>query len=312
MSEPLISIIICTYNRAKLLNECLASLSVQSCKDMAWDVIVVDNNCTDNSVEVAEKWRSKLNIRVVKEEKQGLSHARNAGLQNSNAMLVAYLDDDCTVSPGWLAAIADGFQGFPDTACFGGRINLRWEGGVQPSWMSDNVRPALGHQELSDGISLVRHVNGGNMIWVRQILLELGGFNLSLGRVGKIKLAGEESEVQEKARERGLLIRYLPDALAYHWVPKERQTRKHILHLCFMVGKSSSISEHVNNPSVSNTKRFMTTTKYLFDWFFLFVRSIFHEKFQLKGDAFFYLNPLIINLGKWLMDLDYMIILKKR
>jgi glycosyltransferase involved in cell wall biosynthesis len=307
-----ISVVVCTYNRAVLLDRLFDSLSQQTLDKKYWQLILVDNNSLDNTKGVVAKWQPSLPLIYVEEHRQGLSYARNTGLFRSDAPVVSYVDDDCMVSSNWLKAMLNGYERFPGTACFGGRTFLNWEGGVKPSWMPDKVMPVLGFHDFGETIIEVRHINGTNMAWVRSVLVELGGFNPSLGRIGNRKLAAEESEVQEKARNFGYSIRYLPDALAYHWMPLERQSSNHTLHLCFMVGKSASTSDRINDSNISNVMRFLHTTKSLTERFFTFLRSLFQEMFIVKDETIYNLHILMIAIGKWWGDLTYFIIPNKK
>jgi glycosyltransferase involved in cell wall biosynthesis len=265
-------------------------------------VIVVDNNCSDNTAIIVEKWQPHMDVKIIKETRQGLSFARNAGMLYSNSSLVAFLDDDCTVSPGWLQAVTNGFREFPDTVCFGGRIDLKWENGVQPSWIPDNVLPVLGFQDFGNQHIEVKHVNGGNMIWVREILLHLGGFNVNLGRIAEKKLSSEESEVEEKAKRAGHIIRYLPKAIAFHWIPVERQSRRHVLELCYMVGRSSSIHDHMNISAGSEVRLFLRSTRSLLATVSQLVISCFQELLKKEQKTLYFLCRTSISLGNWIMN----------
>ena len=99
----IISVIICTYNRAYLLSQCLDSLSNQTLEKHFFEVLIINNNSTDNTQEIAEFISKKEpNFRVILETSQGLSHARNRGWNEAQGLYVGYLDDDCKVPPEWL------------------------------------------------------------------------------------------------------------------------------------------------------------------------------------------------------------------
>ncbi|MGD8380729.1 MAG: glycosyltransferase, partial [Syntrophobacterales bacterium] len=90
-----ISVIVCTYNRAELLGGTLRTLCHQTLDTSEYEVIVVDNNSTDNTREVVDEFcRRSSNVRYCFEPQQGLSHARNQGLQEAKGKYVAYIDDD--------------------------------------------------------------------------------------------------------------------------------------------------------------------------------------------------------------------------
>ena len=82
--KPEISVVVCTYNREKMLPECLDSLANQRANKNLYEVIVVDNNSKDNTSKVANEFVTKYsNFKILFEQNQGLSHARNLGLKEA-------------------------------------------------------------------------------------------------------------------------------------------------------------------------------------------------------------------------------------
>ncbi len=239
-----ISAIVCTHNRASLLDDALASLAHQTLAPKQYEVIVVDNASSDHTRVVAEKWIVQCaNVRYFFEPQIGLSHARNRGVAETQAPIVAYMDDDCIAEPNWLAGLVEGFRSNPNAACIGGRVHLNWAGGTRPDWIPRDVLPVFASVDHGDAIQEMKHANGCNMAWDRRILLQLGGFRTELGRQGSLRLAGEESALQRSATENGFHIYYAPSAIVFHYVPIDRQSRKYILETCFMVGVSSAIGD---------------------------------------------------------------------
>src|SRR5687768_7478899 len=108
--EPAISVVICTYNRDKFIGEALNCLAKQTLSVDAFEIIVVDNNSTDNTVQIAKNFiatHPELNARYVLEPNRGLSFARNRGIQEAKAPIITYIDDDAEAEPGFLQSIAD-------------------------------------------------------------------------------------------------------------------------------------------------------------------------------------------------------------
>ena len=102
-SSPLISVVVCTFNRADLLETSLEALDEQILESSEYEVIVVDNNSTDNTLNVVEELCNRLtSLRYCFEPNQGLSHARNRGWREAMGEYVAYIDDDCKVPGQWL------------------------------------------------------------------------------------------------------------------------------------------------------------------------------------------------------------------
>ena len=135
----MISICICTYNRSESLQRTLDSLTEQKRIDLdVTEVLVVDNNCTDETANVVEAFRERLPIRRVKESRQGLAHARNRAVAEFRGDVLLFTDDDIRFEPGWLAAYRDAIRRFPDADYFGGRILPDW-GQMKPRWIGDEA-----------------------------------------------------------------------------------------------------------------------------------------------------------------------------
>src|ERR1017187_1820515 len=100
---PIISICICTFNRSQSLRRTLDSLTSQNdIKAGTVEVLIVDNNCTDDTQEMVEAFRERLPIRRVTESRQGLAHARNKAVLEFRGDVLLFTDDDIRLGPGWL------------------------------------------------------------------------------------------------------------------------------------------------------------------------------------------------------------------
>jgi glycosyltransferase involved in cell wall biosynthesis len=120
---PTLTIAICTWNRAELLDHTLTSLSEQRVDPaVPFEVLIVDNNSTDDTEAVAHSAGRRLPLRYVRETTQGLSHARNRALDESRTDLVLFTDDDVLVEAGWTSEFSRASQSFPDAAVLGGPI----------------------------------------------------------------------------------------------------------------------------------------------------------------------------------------------
>ena len=97
-----LSVIICTYNRVELLGKCVNSLMTQTARKENYEIIVIDNNSTDNTADLIRKIKIiNSNLRYVKEANQGLSYARNRGWKEAKGEYIAYIDDDCKADNNW-------------------------------------------------------------------------------------------------------------------------------------------------------------------------------------------------------------------
>lgn len=223
---PLITAIICTHNRASYLAAAIDSLLHQNMDD--YDVIVVDNGSTDNTADVVKKRLDNPRLTYIYEPKLGLSVARNTGAWNTDAQILAYLDDDAEASMSWLKNLAQVYQNDGQVAIAGGSVNLILPKGYDqlPEWISADLAGALGLYNLGKEIQYITEARltprGLNYSIRRQFLREIGGFDPNLGRVGKKLLSNEELYMTELALKKGYKVVYVPDAKVGHNVQPER------------------------------------------------------------------------------------------
>src|SRR6185295_6783569 len=119
-----ISAVITTYNRSEMLAAALEPLLRQNAGGVRYEVIVVDNNSTDNTRTTVEAFiaRGYPNLRYVFEPKQGIAHGRNAGIAAAQGDIIAFTDDDVVVTDNWIAVIKRAFAENPDVEFIGGKI----------------------------------------------------------------------------------------------------------------------------------------------------------------------------------------------
>src|SRR5947207_1258016 len=119
----LITVAICTFNRAESLRRTLDSLvGMRLPEKLDWEVVVVNNNCTDSTDEVISVFAERLPIRRTFEPQQGHTMARNRAVKEARGEYIVWTDDDVIVAREWLAAYAEAFHQWPEAAVFGGPI----------------------------------------------------------------------------------------------------------------------------------------------------------------------------------------------
>jgi glycosyltransferase involved in cell wall biosynthesis len=247
--SALITVIVCTYNRSGSLRETLTSLANMAVPaDFSWELIVVDNNSSDDTRAVIEEFArtSGLNVQYVFEGKQGLSHARNAGLRAAQGEIIAFTDDDVTVDRGWLRALAEAFD---QTGCagLGGKIVPAWPD-KPPRWYSDmppywTIGPVVAYN-LGDQTCEARILPfGANMAMRRSAIQDLGWFRTDLGAGSGTRSLSEETDFFWRLRNAGRKIVYEPGAVVFHPVPPERQTKKYFRRYYFELGRTLAYSE---------------------------------------------------------------------
>ena len=225
----MISVVICTYNRADLLANALRSVCEQSLGSDEYEVIVVDNNSTDHTREVVERFVGAYpNVRYCLETQVGLSHARNRGWQEAKGEYVAYTDDDCEVPPEWLA-VAKEIVGERSPVVFGGPYQAFYMS-QKPPWYKDSYG-SMDYGPAARCLSSGEALAGNNMFFRRQALVDSGGFDAKLGMTGGQVGYGEDNEIQNRlgVRHGNCAIYYDPRLTLGHLVRAEQMTIRWVL-----------------------------------------------------------------------------------
>lgn len=242
-----LSLVIPTYNRAAPLLAALESVVRQDLPPQEWECVVVNNNSPDDTEARFGAFAAAhpgVTLRMVREESPGVSYARNRGLAEARGGIVVFIDDDERVNEGFLRAYADFFDSHPEAVVAGGRIVAEYPGG-RPAWMSKWVEmPIANPMDFGDAVRPFpagRVPGGGNMAFRRSAALRYGGFDPSLGRVGRMLIGGEENDFFERLMRGGETCWYVPGAVMWHIIPPEKLTESYFRRLCYNVGVSQRL-----------------------------------------------------------------------
>jgi len=244
-----VTFVICTYNRANYLDNALKSLLKHKPHDLSFQLLVVDNNSSDQTPEVVKKYQQSFNkedksLRYIKETQQGISYARNCGIQETNTPYIVFLDDDIEASESLISAWIEFFSENPKALAAGGKIHVRFDD-PKPKWMSHFLLPLFGRHDL--GKTFKKYPSkkfpfAGNMGVKKSIFEEIGYFNTKYGQRGKKLYAkGEEKELSQRIRSITKDIYYLPDAFVYHHVDESRLTTEYVKEHAMGMGRSQKI-----------------------------------------------------------------------
>jgi len=223
-----ISLIICSYNRADSLKETLLSLDNQSYSKNNWELIVVDNNSTDHTKEVIDTFATTLpNLIYRFEERQGLSFARNTGINLARGDIIVFTDDDVLPANNWLAEIKINMDMYHCDAC-GGYISPLWEK-APPAWLTEIFYGYLAIKTDSAGprqlTSSAELPFGANMAFRKEVFSKFSVFDTNKGRVGNVLSSGEDSDMFQSILDGEGMIYYFPHIKVQHKVEAFR-TRK--------------------------------------------------------------------------------------
>ncbi len=201
-SLPFVSVIVCSYNGAKTLAQCLESLGKIDYPN--FEVILVDDGSTDDTREIAARFP---HVRYFHQTNHGLSHARNYGAAVAKGEIFAYTDSDCMADPDWLYYLLSTLLS-GDYAGVGGP-------NVSPparNWVQACVAAAPGgpsHVLLTDTVA--EHIPGCNMAWYRWAFESIGGFDPEYHK------AGDDVDFCWRVQQAGHEIAFSPTALVWHY-----------------------------------------------------------------------------------------------
>jgi glycosyltransferase involved in cell wall biosynthesis len=186
---PQLSVIMSTYDRGELLHDAVRSVLAQRVAiTPAFELIVVDNNSTDCTREIVERFAdADRRVRYVFEPQQGLSYARNAGIRQARAPLIAFTDDDVRAEPDWVAAIVRAFRENPEADMVGGRVLPVWPA-APPVWLTRDHWAPLALVDYGDAPVAVTAEHpiclvGANLSFRRWVFDVVGIFATDLQRV---------------------------------------------------------------------------------------------------------------------------------
>ena len=229
-----VSVLINTWNNAQSLQRTLESVSrLHIPSGLNWELVIVNNGCTDNTDEIIAHWKNRLPVVYVKEQRQGISYARNTAIKTAQGKLFIFTDDDVYIPPYWLGVYWRNFQSMPTNYYFGGPVRCLYEQ-KPPKKELMEVAPysVKGLNWGADDKKLEGNeiFLGGNWACPAQAIRNLKGFNTSLGLKADKQLSiGEEREIMNRLQREGLTPYYLVDAELTHFVPGNKCKFKHIM-----------------------------------------------------------------------------------
>lgn len=256
---PLISVVICTYNRQTYLQTAIENLISQDAGGVDWELIVIDNNSTDGTAALCARYQERGLLRYVHEPELGLCFARNTGWRCARGAIVAYLDDDAVAEPGWLKAICDAFRVFPRAGVVGGRVLPIWQA-QRPIWLSDGIALSLTIVDWSAQPTEIPDVRvqwlvGANMAVRTDVLREVGGFDPRLDRVGTNMLSGGDVYLQERIINQGYQCIYHPEMAVRHLVPQSRLQKRWFTRRYYWQGISDAVMLVITSGTMTRRDR---------------------------------------------------------
>lgn len=274
--KPAISVVICTYNRAFYLPEALGSLYNQTISKEQFEVIVVNNNSTDNTEQVCKDFIANHAdglFYYTNETEQGASFARNTGALIAKGEFLCFMDDDAIAKSDYLAQILAFFNTHPDAGGLGGRIIPRYIP-EEPKWMSHFVSSLVGNFDYSKEVCVFspnKYPLESNMIIRKSDFDQVKGFNTALpGVKGTLRIGGEGKEFFLKLKAIGRTIYYHPDVIVEHVVETQKLTPEYMYRVASGIGRG----ERVRTLEISKASYRLKVLEYLFKLGAAFVLAV--------------------------------------
>lgn len=227
-----LDVVIPTYNRSDLLTKTVRSFAEAAHPaGLTFSLLIIDNNSPDNTAAVVRDLQAstKLDIRYIHEKKQGLSHARNAGIAQSTADWVGFIDDDEEIREDWLT-VALRECSTPEVQFVGGPYLPNWVTPV-PDWLPPGYPAVIGAIPPKPRSIFSKefgaNLMGGNAIVRRDVFERVGMYSPRLGRSKRGLLSEEDAEFYRRLEAAGIHGVYVPDLAIYHYIAPDRLTRKY-------------------------------------------------------------------------------------
>ena len=183
-----LSIVIATFNRSAYLLRTLESLAGQTLPAQEFEILVVNNNSTDDTPAVFADFarqHPELRLRMVAEPVQGISYARNRGVAEAKGECIVFIDDDEEAVPDFAKSYRDFFRSRPDCDAAGGAVVPVYEAPL-PRWYSHYIEKMItGAMDMGDRVRPFRgsrYPGVGNSGFRRRLFERYGNFNTALGR----------------------------------------------------------------------------------------------------------------------------------
>lgn len=235
------TVALCTHNHADRLVRTLGDLSALALPRALWELVIIDNASKDETPELlgCHQWPAGWSVRVIREEKLGLSNARNRAIQEACGEYLIFIDDDETPDADWLCAYERLIEDKQPDA-FGGRISVLFED-ARPAWLQDNLLGFLGELNRFDSITPLTEPStsfyGGNFGFRKSVIDRVGGFDATLGRKGSDNTGGEEVDFYRRLLSAGYKVWWTPEAVIYHRIQAIKLSRRYFLDLHFCQGR---------------------------------------------------------------------------
>jgi len=249
-----VSVIISTYNRAQYIGITIDSFLRQTYPENLYEIIVCDNNSTDNTKEVIESYAQEnggRKVRYLFEKRQGLHYVKNFSAKMAKGEILLFTDDDMIAKSNFLEEIVKVFQKNSDVGVATTRILPKWNCNP-PRWVRYHLNNSLlSLNDLGRGIKIAKYdlgVFGCCEAVKKDIFIEAGGFHPDLFGKKPGLGDGETGLNRDMAKKRGIKFAYVGTTAIYHIIPQSRMTQKYLNNRFVYMGNGTSYAEYRQDP----------------------------------------------------------------
>jgi glycosyltransferase involved in cell wall biosynthesis len=235
-----VTVAICTWNRAALLDQTLAAMcELEVPGEIEWELFVVNNNCTDATDQVAKKYTDLLPLRLLHQPTPGKSYALNYAVREAKGTYLLWTDDDALVAPDWIRVYCEAFERWPHVDILGGRVDP-WFEVEPPKWFLEawpSIKNAYAVREPGSELQpfTTKWPYGVNLAF-RTAAHRKYEYDVDLGRQPGSTIGGEEVDLVQRMVADGHTGCWLPAAAVRHFIPKERLTLKYLDDYFYGIG----------------------------------------------------------------------------
>ncbi|MBP7935980.1 MAG: glycosyltransferase family 2 protein [Phycisphaerae bacterium] len=245
-----VTLAICTYNNARLLDRALAAIQHQDYASKNWSTLVIDNNSTDDTAAVVDRYAAAGHIpglRRVLECRQGLTYARRRAVAETDSEWIALIDDDCFIAPDWVRQTIAFCNAYPQAGAIGGRTRVAWE--IPPDQTVARYRASFAEQDYGNQPLRIQptaspaHLVGAGLVLRRQALRDCGWLDAGIltDRSGRHLTAGGDTEIVFRIRNTGYELWYNPAMSLEHFISRHRLSVPYLCRLQRGFGQSRPI-----------------------------------------------------------------------
>lgn len=271
------SVVICTYNRDKYLSDTLVSIAQQTYPKDDYEIVLVNNNSTDTTEEVCNKFSKEypfVSFRYFVEMNQGISYARNRGIDEAKGEYIVFIDDDETIDDVYLDRLSNNLKQYPQAELIGTPVQPVYEA-EKPKWLSHfTMRLITGYYNKGSAVKTLKakdYPGTGHAIIKKDLFNKFGNFNTDLGRKGGSLMGAEDKDMFLRLIENNIPCYYFPDIPVYHHIPQSKLTDDFFHRLTYSIGRSERIRTKSISEKAYYKRLFSECIKWAASWILFFV-----------------------------------------